>query len=188
MSDNYNLQNPFNQSKINTSNFDDKCNFIFYNNLVSMNPNVLSLKDNIPQCSICLGCLTEPVKPDSCRHIFCKFCLEMWLQKKSHCPLCRCNITKISKIYFPFKPKYKNEKYNHLFFSIENLKLDNYGKFSEKCLVCGKDDNKDELLICDCCCYFQTHMQCDPPLGLSYGKYYCRFCRKKFVDSLKTNK
>ena len=90
MNNNTNLRNPFQNT--NTKNFytlNSQCNIIFYNHLVSMNPNVLALKGNIPKCPICLGYLNEPVKPNGCPHIFCKLCLEMWIQKKDICPLCR---------------------------------------------------------------------------------------------------
>ncbi len=130
-----------------------------------MNPNVLNLQGNIPKCPICLWNLVDPVKPDSCMHIFCKFCLLMWLQKKTHCPLCRNNIKEIISIYFAFAPKSKNNKLDHLFYSIKELKLDNSSKFSQKCLVCGKEQPEEELLLCDSCLYFQTHITCDPPLG-----------------------
>ena len=150
-----------------------------------MNPYVLELQNNISKCPICLGNLIEPVMINICNHIFCKFCIEMWMQKKEICPLCRQKINGITKIYYPNQTKKMNNKLAHLFYSIKELKLDNYSKFSSKCLVCGKEDPKDELFLCDCCFYFQSHFKCDPPLGLSHGKFYCRFCRRKFVESLK---
>lgn len=102
-----------------------------------MNPNVLSLQNNIPKCPICLGILNKPIKSTDCPHIFCEICLLMWLQKKSTCPLCRKKIVNTIQLYFPENPKFKNNKLNHLFYSIENLKLDNFGKYEKKCLVCG---------------------------------------------------
>ena len=188
MSDNINLNNPFITNNDDPSKFQEKCKQNFYNFIDSMNPNVLCLKGNIPKCPICLGNFVEPVKPDSCMHIFCRFCLLMWLQKKSHCPLCRRNIKEITNIYYAFTCKDKNTKLDHLFYSIKHLKTDNYCKFSEKCLVCGKKSPEEELIICDSCLHFQTHFSCDPPLGLSHGKYFCRFCRRKFIESIKSGK
>jgi hypothetical protein len=180
--------NPFNFSKETNFSSENQCKFFFYNYLDSMNPNVLALQGNIPKCPICLGYLNEPVKPNNCSHIYCKFCLEMWLQKKENCPLCRTKIDGITKIFFPLKSTQKNNKLSHLFFSIKELKLDNYHKFSEKCLICGKAEPQDNLIMCDCCCYFQSHIECDPPMGLSHGKFYCRFCRKKFIEAIKSSK
>lgn len=109
----------------------------------------------------------------------------MWLQKKEQCPICRTPIEKIISIYFPNVDKSKNNKLNLLYYSIENVKIDNYGHFSKLCLVCGKEEPKKELITCDLCNYFQCHIFCDPPVGLLYGKFYCSFCRRKFIDSLK---
>lgn len=109
----------------------------------------------------------------------------MWLQKKDECPICRSKIDEIIHIYFPSSYSHINNNLLHLKYSIENLKLDNYGKFSEKCLICGKEEPKDQLIICDNCSFFQSHLMCDPPSGLIYGKFFCRFCRKKFIESIK---
>lgn len=180
------LKNPFidlNDNNISTSL--DKCKFISYNNIVSINPNILALEDKIPKCPICLGYVTEPTMINVCSHIFCKFCLEMWFQKKENCPLCRKKINGITKLYFPKTSSKKNTKLEHLFFSIKHVKLDNCEKFIQKCLICGKKEPENELILCDCCYYFYSHYQCDPPLGLSHGKFYCKFCRKKFVEALK---
>ena len=150
-----------------------------------MNPNVVMLKDNIPTCPICLGFLNNPIKSTNCSHLFCDLCLHMWLQKKSQCPICRKTIDKTISIYFPNNDIIVNNKLNHLFNSIQNLKLDNYGKLIFKCLVCGKIEPKEQLMVCNLCNYFQSHVFCDPPLGLTFGKYYCGFCRRKFIESLK---
>ena len=153
-----------------------------------MNPNVLLFQNQIPKCPICLGYLVNPVKSTKCSHIFCNICLSMWLQRKSQCPLCRANIEEIVEIYLPENSKSKNNKLNHLYYSIENLKIDNCNKYVRNCLVCGKVNPENDLILCDCCNYFETHLNCDPPIGLAFGKYYCRFCRKKFIDSLKPKK
>ena len=109
----------------------------------------------------------------------------MWLQKKDNCPICRRFVEKTIEIYYPNSNNQTNDKLNHLFFSIENLKLDNYCNINKNCLVCGKEEPKETLIPCDLCNYFQAHAFCDPPMGLSHGKYYCGFCRKKFFQSLK---
>ena len=67
----------------------------------------------------------------------------MWLQKKDNCPLCRNPIEKKISLYYPNNGNITNNKLNYLFFSIENLKLDNYGRTSEKCLVCGNEEPKE---------------------------------------------
>ena len=146
------------------------------------------LKDEIPKCPICLGFYSNPIKPKNCPHIFCQVCLFMWLQKKENCPICRQKIIDTSLLYFPLSSKNKNEKLKILFNSIENVKISNYGKFSKNCLICGLEEPKEQLITCDICNYFQSHFLCDPPLGLAYGKFYCRFCRNKFLESIKNTK
>ena len=153
--------------------------------LASINPNIANLRNQIPTFPICLGFIIKPIKPKSCSHIFCEICLNMWLQKKTQCPICRREVEGIVQIYFPYNKKEINNKLIHLHYSAENLKLDNYGLFSKKCLICNKEEPKEQLIICDFCNYFQSHIFCDPSFGLSFGKYYCSFCRRKFIESLK---
>lgn len=128
------------------------------------------------------------IKSKNCSHIFCEICLFMWLQKNNKCPICRKNIDETIQIYFPCSSGKVNNRLLYLKYSIENVKLDNFAKYSEKCLICGKLEPKEQLIICDNCNYFQTHLLCDPPTGLIYGKFYCRFCRKKFIQSIKSCK
>ena len=64
------------------------------------------------------------------------------------------NIEELTNLYFPDEGKKNNNKLNYLFNTIKFLKLDNYGKFSEKCLICGEVEPNEELITCDCCCFF----------------------------------
>ena len=153
-----------------------------------MNPNILALQNNIPKCPICLGPINNPIKSNNCLHLFCEVCLTMWLQRKNECPICRKAIDNTTKLYYPKNLKLKNNKLNSLNYSIENLKMDNFGNYSKKCLVCGENNQESEFILCDYCHYFITHFHCDPPNGLIFGKYYCRFCRKKFIESIKSSK
>ncbi|KAJ8350104.1 hypothetical protein SKAU_G00252340 [Synaphobranchus kaupii] len=43
-------------------------------------------------CQICLGKVREPVICSN-YHVFCSFCIEVWLKKASQCPTCRISIT-----------------------------------------------------------------------------------------------
>ncbi|CCD70624.1 RING-type domain-containing protein [Caenorhabditis elegans] len=44
-------------------------------------------------CAVCHGDLLQPIKLE-CTHVFCKFCIETWLDQKSTCPICRAEVTK----------------------------------------------------------------------------------------------
>ena len=134
MSENSLPKSPFNLTSLRSENKNFLCKYSF-NILVNNNPNIAYLENEEVNCPICLDFLFKPVKPKNCNHIFCELCLTMWCQKKSQCPLCKREIDSFSPLYFPAGKNEKNKKLNHLYYSVENLKLDNYGKISFKCLV-----------------------------------------------------
>ncbi|ESO84941.1 hypothetical protein LOTGIDRAFT_131348 [Lottia gigantea] len=43
-------------------------------------------------CCICTNVLDEPME-SPCRHVFCKICIETWLNNRSTCPTCRFTVT-----------------------------------------------------------------------------------------------
>uniref|UniRef100_A0A1I7SZU0 RING-type domain-containing protein n=1 Tax=Caenorhabditis tropicalis TaxID=1561998 RepID=A0A1I7SZU0_9PELO len=45
------------------------------------------------QCTVCHDDLSHPIKLE-CNHVFCKSCIETWLDQKSTCPMCRAEVTK----------------------------------------------------------------------------------------------
>ena len=48
-------------------------------------------------CSICLNSIKNPILIIPCNHIFCKYCLKLWIKKNAICPLCRALInTKVN--------------------------------------------------------------------------------------------
>jgi len=63
------------------------------------------------ECSICLEPLKDNIKLLNCNHKFHKTCIDLWITKKSICPLCRIPI----KQKFRCKhSRYKFIKYNIL--------------------------------------------------------------------------
>ena len=46
-------------------------------------------------CPICLKAIKIPSKPDNCKHLFSKICLEKWSNLRKQCPLCRVRFTNI---------------------------------------------------------------------------------------------
>ena len=57
-------------------------------------------QDKDIRCPICLRLVWNPVRPKSCRHVFCKDCLEIWMQTKLTCPICRASFDTFCKIDF----------------------------------------------------------------------------------------
>ncbi len=55
--------------------------------------NIIYLKQNIGECVICLDDIDifENIKNLNCNHKFHKECIDLWLQEKNTCPLCRQN-------------------------------------------------------------------------------------------------
>lgn len=50
--------------------------------------NIVANKNTII-CPICLKRCIKPSGPNSCRHIFCFFCIAYWKEIKKTCPICR---------------------------------------------------------------------------------------------------
>ncbi|KAK6238497.1 hypothetical protein QUC31_003966 [Theobroma cacao] len=52
-------------------------------------------KSNCADCAICLEELKDGDKcrvPSKCKHIYHKLCIDKWLVKDTHCPLCRASV------------------------------------------------------------------------------------------------
>ena len=74
---------------------------------------IITKEEKHSECSICLNKINNIVKT-KCNHLFCKSCLEKWLDEKlipneHNCPLCR----KENNVLYPFYQKgfVKNEIY-----------------------------------------------------------------------------
>lgn len=50
------------------------------------------------RCPICLRLVWNPVHPKSCKHVFCKDCLNIWSETKLVCPICRAPFEQIIKV------------------------------------------------------------------------------------------
>ena len=49
-------------------------------------------------CPICLQVPKSLYRPNSCSHIFCQKCLNLWIDRKRNCPICRQPINHIVKL------------------------------------------------------------------------------------------
>lgn len=58
----------------------------------------------IYRCCVCLGefeIKEELLQVPSCKHVFHVECIHYWLHSNTTCPLCRCSIIPVSKLYNP---------------------------------------------------------------------------------------
>ncbi|CAI2355528.1 unnamed protein product [Caenorhabditis sp. 36 PRJEB53466] len=54
---------------------------------------IAKLDDYEEPCTVCHGDMTNPIKLE-CKHVFCKVCIETWLDQKTTCPMCRAEVAK----------------------------------------------------------------------------------------------
>lgn len=62
------------------------------------------LRTRDSQCCVCLGefeIKEELLQVPSCKHVFHVECIHYWLHSNTTCPLCRCSIVPITKLYNP---------------------------------------------------------------------------------------
>ncbi len=75
------------------------CKLVF--NLFFIDPksnSFIYLEERIFRCPICLQEVMTPIKPNNCRHVFCRICLTKWMKNNPICPVCRTKIDKYSKV------------------------------------------------------------------------------------------
>src|SRR5262245_39675447 len=44
---------------------------------------------NLDECCICLNPCSCPHRPVNCQHVFCRSCIEKWLEIAESCPSCK---------------------------------------------------------------------------------------------------
>ena len=77
--------------------------FSLHNSLKSKSNNQITLPEEYIQkkdvrCPICLGLVIGGSRPNSCYHVFCRFCLNKWAKTKNVCPYCRREFSFILKV------------------------------------------------------------------------------------------
>ena len=50
------------------------------------------------RCPICLGRVKSAIKPTSCIHIFCSYCIKKWYKTSIKCPVSRREISSLTKV------------------------------------------------------------------------------------------
>ena len=78
--------------------------FLFQNSKASNNyiypkaDSIIYKEEKLVRCPICLGESLYPARPNSCRHIFCLYCIDKWMKQVSKCPMCKRKISCLIKV------------------------------------------------------------------------------------------
>ena len=145
------------------------------------------------ECIICTCVITELANPDGCNHNFCKSCLIEWSIRSSKCPMCKKYYTKIFTYdkgvkrqipLYELRAKYKNvikdsETYNNE----ENIISEEIEDLSDVgCYICGKNNEPENLLICDKCHKNLCHYYCNNLKKIPEGNWYCSYCLEEMKE------
>ena len=145
------------------------------------------------ECIICTCVITELANPDGCNHNFCKSCLIEWSIRSSKCPMCKKYYTKIFTYdkgvkrqipLYELRAKYKNvikdsETYNNE----ENIISEEIEDLSDVgCYICGKNNDPENLLICDRCHKNLCHYYCNNLKKIPEGNWYCSYCLEEMKE------
>ena len=145
------------------------------------------------ECIICTCVITELANPDGCNHNFCKSCLIEWSIRSSKCPMCKKYYTKIFTYdkgvkrqipLYELRAKYKNvikdsETYNNE----ENIISEEIEDLSDVgCYICGKNNEPENLLICDRCHKNLCHYYCNNLKKIPEGNWYCSYCLEEMKE------
>lgn len=156
-----------------------------------------SLSITIIKCPICL----EPIKDnsylDTCKHEFCKKCIDHWATVSSQCPCCKENFKKI--IYYNSRSRNRTEKkIKKKKFKPDEEEIEQwYLNCDEMCFICKRSDNASVLLVCDRCNFRICHTFCVGLDRIPDEDFICPECsnrtkrmkkKKAFYEKKKTMK
>lgn len=182
--ENYNSKNTFlNRKRKKTRTISEVSNSPFKSKKDELDTQKVEKK-----CTICLDKIKQLSQLDTCKHEFCKECIDKWAKVSSQCPLCKENFTKI--LYFNKKSVNTSEKkitQKH-FVPDEEEYEQWFLNCDDKCLICGKADNSQVLLVCDMCDFRICHTYCVGLDVIPDGDWFCPECVKKLKKSKKKMK
>ena len=133
------------------------------------------------ECIICCGIIKELANPDGCDHNFCKSCLIEWSQRSGKCPICK-NVYNNIFVYDDgvkkqlslneIRKKYRKEKND-----------ENENENIEKiCYKCRKNDDEQNLILCDRCRENFCHYYCCNLKKLPSSRWNCQYCIEELKE------
>lgn len=124
-----------------------------------------------------------------CAHNLHDDCLKPWVERANSCPICRQNFNKVelsTKIGGPILSTYSVSDRTQIAEVDPSIIIEEYDEELEDqpCLICGDDDNEEQLLACDGCdAYYHTY--CVDLEEVPVGHWYCESCEtQRAIESV----
>lgn len=124
-----------------------------------------------------------------CGHSLHDECLKPWVERANSCPICRQNFNKVelsTTIGGPIVCTYSVSDRTQIAEVDPSMLIEEYDEELEDqpCLVCGDDDNEEQLLACDGCdAYYHTY--CVDLEEVPVGHWYCESCEtQRAIESV----
>ncbi|CAF9940468.1 MAG: PHD and RING finger domain-containing protein 1 [Alectoria fallacina] len=124
-----------------------------------------------------------------CGHNLHDECLKPWVERANSCPICRQNFNKVelsTKIGGPIVSTYSVSDRTQIAEVDPSMLIEDYDEEVEDqpCLICGEDDNEEQLLACDGCdAYYHTY--CVDLEEVPIGHWYCESCEtQRAIESV----
>jgi len=124
-------------------------------------------------CTICLEQMKNKTHLDTCKHEFCKDCIENWAKMTNVCPLCKVEFKKM--IFYDKNremKKYVKRKKLEYEEEVESW-LENC---QESCMVCDNSNDEHLMLVCDRCSFYVCHTYCAGLDIIPEGEWICSNC------------
>uniref|UniRef100_A0A061SGG4 PHD and RING finger domain-containing protein 1 n=1 Tax=Tetraselmis sp. GSL018 TaxID=582737 RepID=A0A061SGG4_9CHLO len=137
-------------------------------------------------CGICQDSISDFGKPSGCQHTFCVECILEWANVETTCPYCRVDFDSISRIRWlsngaleiseTTAVQKRCQVYNPETSEDSSTAAGLWTAGAYACIICGRDDAEDVLLLCDGCdCFCHTH--CCGLDTVPEGDWFCSFCQ-----------
>ena len=149
---------------------------------VALNQHKIDIEKNnrVLKCTICMEKFDNKVSLKPCQHEYCFECIDNWKKNSTACPICKVNFTQIlskTKILCSIK---KVKKFHYKDDDIEE-EQEWYDNLLQYCMECKKDEDAENMLVCDTCNKNVCHYYCDNLKSLPNlnEPWNCSECRNK---------
>jgi hypothetical protein len=139
-----------------------------------------SISVEFQECIICLKIISIKGNLDSCSHVFCFGCIEKWLKSSSNCPICRKEVSLLTKYEnknrskkYKIKKKIQSVPQESFYHEIEN----NFNSFCDSCNSSLSLSGSDYFTCCSCSEKF-IHSECIRYRNYLSDFWLCNSCNE----------